>query len=143
MMKKNQQGPMENLLEGLDQQAECLSTEELKTELSKRGIDVAAFLDRAHAIIAQHEKADRLAWMKVADDNKSRLEKIGTVESWIGKSEQAIREAWANFLSTMTPSQALAFRKKTELTTEDMARILDDNERLRLSQTKDKPPKQD
>ena len=38
-MNEHEQGPMENLLEGLDQHAQFLSKEELKAELSSRGID--------------------------------------------------------------------------------------------------------
>lgn len=140
-MKENQQGPMENLLDGLDQQAQYLSNEELKTELSKRGIAVDDFLGRARSMIAEHEKADRLAWMKVADENKSRLETPGAFESWLVKSEQVIKEAWSKFILNSAPAQSLAFRKRTDLTVEDMARILDDNERLRLNQSKDENSK--
>lgn len=131
-MNEHQQGPMENLLEGLDQHAEFLSNEELKSELRNRGINVDEFLKRAHDTIAHHEKADRLAWMKVADENKRRLEDAGrNFESWLGKGEEAIRAAWAIFVANAGPQRAFAFRNRTDLTLEDMARILDDNERLK------------
>ena len=131
-MKEYQQGPMENLLDGLDKHAEFLSQEELKSELRDRGINVDAFLKRAHDTIAHHEKAERLAWMKVADENKRRLEDAGrNFESWLGKGEEAIRAAWAIFIANAGPQRAFAFRKRTDLTVEDMARILDDNERLK------------
>ena len=140
-MKENQQGPMENLLDGLDQHAQSMSDEELKTELEVRGIDADKFLKKARATVAQYQKADRLAWMKVADEKKRSIETTGSrFESWIGKGETAIRAAWAKFLRTAAPQQTLAFRNKTQLTVEDMARILDDYERLRLRQDSQEPP---
>jgi len=141
-MNEHEQGPMENLLEGLDQHAQFLSKEELKAELSSRGIDGEALLKQAREIIAQHEKAERLSWMRVADENKSRLQAPDRFESWLGKGELAIRAAWEEFIATAAPQQAVAFRNKTDLTVEDMARILDDNERLRLNRPKDGPPDQ-
>ena len=141
-MNEDKQGPMENLLEGLDQHAQFLSKEELKAELSNRGIDSDALLKQAHEIIAQHEKAERLSWMKVADENKSRLQAADCFESWLGKGELAIKAAWQKFIATATPQHAVAFRNKTDLTLEDMARILDDNERLRLNRSKNESPDQ-
>jgi hypothetical protein len=141
-MNEHEQGPMENLLEGLDQHAQFLSKEDLKAELSSRGIDGDALLKQAHEIIAQHKKAERLSWMRVADENKSRLQATDRFESWLGKGELAIRAAWQEFIATTVPGQAVAFRNKTDLTTEDMARILDDNERLHLNRPKDGPPDQ-
>ena len=140
-MKENQQGPMENLLDGLDQHAQSMSDEELKAELEARGIDVDTFLKRARTTVAQYQKADRLAWMKVADEKKRSIDAAGSrFESWIGKGETTIRAAWAEFLRTAAPQQTLAFRNKTQLTVEDMARILDDYERLRLRQDSQEPP---
>ena len=107
-----------------------------------RGIDGEALLKQAREIIAQHEKAERLSWMRVADENKSRLQAPDRFESWLGKGELAIRAAWEEFIATAAPQQAVAFRNKTDLTVEDMARILDDNERLRLNRPKDGPPDQ-
>src|ERR1051325_7729319 len=131
-MNGNQQGPMENLLDGLDQQAQFLSDEELKAELEARGIDVNKFLTGARAAITQYQKADRLAWMTIADEKKRRMNTTESrFESWVGKGEEAIKVAWAGFLRTAAPQHTLAFRNKTDLTVEDMARILDDHERLR------------
>jgi|ERR1041384_1185802 hypothetical protein len=140
-MNENQQGPMENLLDGLDQHAQFLSDEELKAELEALGIDVDRFLKGARARIAQSQKADRLAWMKVANEKKRRMDASESrIESWLGKGEQAIQTAWAGFMRTAAPRHTLAFRNKTDLTIEDMARILDDYERLRLRQAGQEPP---
>lgn len=49
--KLAQQGPIENLLEGLDQHTQFLSKEELEAELRNRGINVDEFLKRAHDMI--------------------------------------------------------------------------------------------
>lgn len=142
-MNDNQQGPIENLLDGLDQHAQFLSDVELKAELNARGVNVDGFLTEARAIASQYQKADRLAWMKVADDKKRRLEATETaLESWLGKGERVIAEAWATFLATAAPQQMLAFRNKTDLTLEDKARILDDYERLRLRQTNKEPKRE-
>src|SRR5258706_6193045 len=82
-MNDKQQGPMENLLEGLDQHAKFLSEEELKAELQARSIDVNNVLKSARTMIAEYRKAHRLAWMKVADEAKSRLAASQAVESWL------------------------------------------------------------
>lgn len=140
-MNQEQQGPMENLLDGLSQHAQALSLEERKAELRERGIDADKFLQDAHSIIAQHQKADRLAWMKVADQKAQRIaSEQSTIESWLGKGEDAIRAAFERLLARAGSGPALAFRNKTQLTVDDMARILDDEERLRLRTTKPQSP---
>jgi hypothetical protein len=132
-MNEKPQGPMENLLDGLSRHAQFLSEEDLKFELSGRGIDVDGFLKEAQATIAQHQKVDRLSWMKTADEKKQALQSSASrVESWLEKGDQAIRAAFAELIRTTMPQQTIAFRNKTDLTTEDMARILDDHEQLRL-----------
>jgi len=124
---------MENLLEGLSQHARFLSREERKAELRERGIDVDGFLTEAHSIIERNQKDERLAWMRVADEKRHSMSaNESRFESWVGKGEEAIRAAFANLLRTRLPQQTLAFRNRTDLTVEDMARILDDHERLQL-----------
>jgi len=44
-MSEQKKGPIENLLEGLDQQSEILTTDELKVDLQERGINVQKFLE--------------------------------------------------------------------------------------------------
>jgi len=130
-MNQNQNRPIENLLEGLSQHARFLPREERKAELRERGIDVDGFLNEAHSIIAHHQKEERLAWMKVAIEKKQLLASDdSSFVSWIGKSQEAVVAAFQNLLKTATPQQTLAFRNKTDLTFDDMARILDDYERL-------------
>lgn len=124
---------MENLLAGLDQHSKFLSEEELKSELSVRGINVDKFLNESHTLINQYQKEARLVWMRVADDKKQRMETAQTsFVSWVGKGEQAIRTAWMEMLRNTTAPTAMAFRNKTDLTIDDMARILDDHQRLNL-----------
>jgi hypothetical protein len=135
-MSDNPQGPIENLLDGLSQHARFLSQEERKAELRDRGVDVDRFLKEARSIIAKHQKEDRLAWMKTADDKRRQIvSKEVAFESWVGKGEEAIRAAWERFLATASPQRALAFRNKKDLTIDDIARILDDHERIRLRQS--------
>jgi len=142
-MNQNQERPNENLLEGLSQHARFLPREERKAELRERGIDVDGFLNEAHSIIAHHQKEERLAWMKVAIEKKQLLASDdSSFVSWIGKSQEAVVAAFQNLLKTATPQQTLAFRNKTDLTFDDMARILDDYERLHKIAGERKPPQE-
>jgi hypothetical protein len=142
-MNQNQNRPIENLLEGLSQHARFLPREERKAELRERGIDVDGFLNEAHSIIAHHQKEERLAWMKVAIEKKQLLASDdSSFVSWIGKSQEAVVAAFQNLLKTATPQQTLAFRNKTDLTVDDMARILDDYERLHKIAGERKPPQE-
>jgi hypothetical protein len=131
-MKNDEQGPMENLLDGLDQHADALSPDEVKSELQERDIDVDAGVQEAEMTIAAYDKEDRLSWMKVADEKRASLRVAeSAVVSWVGRKEEDIRAAFEAFLKRATPNHALAFRKKGELTVQDMAEILDADERLR------------
>src|SRR5712691_8708243 len=102
-MTNDEQGPMENLLDGLDQQSDALSSDELKAELQGRGIEVDLFLQQIEAIIADHDKQGRLAWMKVADERKQSLRVAETPESrWIDRKAEEVRAAFALFLNSAT-----------------------------------------
>ena len=137
-MKNDEQGPMENLLDGLDQHADALSSDELKAELQDRGIDLDASVDKAEMTIVAYDKEDRLSWMKVADEKKASLRVAeSAVVSWVGKKEEEIRAAFEAFIARSTPDRALAFRKKGELTVQDMAQILDADERLHRKSDKE------
>src|SRR4051812_18769183 len=121
MNQEDQPGPIDNLLEGLSQHAQFLSQEERKAELRARGIDVDSFLAEAHGIIDACLKEERLAWMKVADEKKIRITTTESqFDSWLNKSEDSIRSAFAALLKTTSPQYTLAFRNKTDLTPEDM-----------------------
>ena len=142
-MKPNQNRPVENLVEGLSQHARFLTKEERKAELLDRGIDVDGFLKEAHSIIAHHQKEKRLAWMKVANEKSQRFAgEESSLVSWVGKSKDEILAAFQNLLNTASAKPSVAFRNKTDLTVEDMARILDDYERLRKVEGGQKPPPQ-
>jgi hypothetical protein len=118
---------MENLLQGLDEHAESLTKEELQAELRERGIDTERFLSNARATISAAQKEYRLAWMKVADQKKQQIQSSqSAVVSWLNKTEQEIRAAYAQLTTSV------AFRNKRELSVEDMAELLDAQERLRL-----------
>lgn len=141
-MNPNQNRPIENLIEGLSQHARFLTKEERMAELRERGIDVDGFLREAHSIIAHHQKEERLAWMKVAIEKSERFSAVESrVASWVGKGKDEIVAAYQKVISTLSPQQALAFRNKKELSVEDMARILDDYERLRIVEGDQNQPK--
>ena len=140
-MNEKPQGPIENLLDGLSHHAQFLPEEDLKAELTTRGISVESFLKEALATIAIHQKTERLSWMKTADEKRKALQSASTrMESWLGKSELAIRAAFEELVRAAMPQQTIAFRNRTDLTTEDMACILDDHERLKMRATDQHPP---
>ena len=131
-MDNDEQGPMENLLDGLDRHSDSLSSDELKVELQNRGIDVDAGLKRAEGIIAAYDKEDRLSWMKVADEKSASLRVAETpLPSWASKKPEEIVAAFKAYLSFAKAETALAFRNKGELSVDDMAQILDANELLK------------
>lgn len=138
-MTNDEQGPMENLLEGLDQQSEALTSEELKAELQARGINIDPFLHQIDEMIASHDKGERLAWMQVADEKKESLRVAETPEfGWADRKPEEIFAAFALFLKAGGPKRALAFKNRGNLSVEDMAAILDADKRLqRLDQGKD------
>ena len=50
---------MENLLQGLDEQSDFLSREEVTAELAACGVDLAPVLARVHALIDAKLKTER------------------------------------------------------------------------------------
>ena len=56
-MNHDEQGPMENLLEGLDLHSELLTLEDLKAELRARGIAIDDFLTKIKVELAAEQKA--------------------------------------------------------------------------------------
>jgi len=128
-MKNTKQGPMENLIQGLDEQSRLLSAEELAQELTARGLDVETFLTKADGLIKSHLKADRTAWMKVADKKRDEMQSAQrTLKTWVGRKTEDIVAAFEALASRR--QESFAFRNKADLSVEDKARILDDFERL-------------
>jgi hypothetical protein len=81
--------------------------------------------------------------MKVASEKRRLLTgDDSSFVSWVGKSPEVIAAAFQDFLKTAAPQQALAFRNKTDLTVEGMARILDDYKRLHRIAGEQKPPQE-
>jgi len=131
-MTNDEQGPMENVLNGLDQQSGALSFEELKAELQVRGTDIDPFLHEIDEMIAAYDKQERLAWMQVADKKKESLRVAETPESrWTERKPEEIFAAFTLFLKAGGPKRALAFKNRGNLSVEDMAAILYADELLR------------
>ena len=131
-MENDEQGPMENLLDGLDQHSNSLSSDELKAELRDRGIDLDAGLKKAEMTIAAYDKEDRLTWMKVADEKGKSLRVAEAPDkSWTGRKAEEVIAAFNAFINSAERDTALAFRKKDKLSVEDMAQILDSHEKLK------------
>lgn len=130
-MTNDEQGPMENLLDGLDESTDALSSEELDKELQARGIDADAFLSKIDTMIAAQDKRERLAWMQVADEKQKSFRVAEMPKApWINRKVEDIRAAFAAFLTAGGPKRALAFRNRGDLSVEDMAAILEANEDL-------------
>jgi chromosome segregation and condensation protein ScpB len=128
-MTNDEQGPMENLLEGLDQQSDALSLDELKEELRGRGIEIEPFLNQIDKMIADQDRQERLHWMQVADEKKAALRVAETpTPRWIDRTREEILAAFAALSSAR--ETAVAFRNKEKLSLEDMAEILDAHDRL-------------
>jgi hypothetical protein len=135
-MTNDEQGPMENLLDGLDEHSDSLSSDELKAELLDRGIDLDAGLTKAEMTIGAYDKGDRLSWMKVADEKRKSLRIAETPEtSWMGRKAEEIKAAFDAFVKSAEKETAFAFRNKSKLSVEDMAQILDSNEKLKHRST--------
>jgi predicted HTH domain antitoxin len=125
----DEKGPMENLLDGLDQQSDALSLNELKEELRGRGIDIDPFLEQIDKIVAEQDRRERLGWMQIADEKKAALRVAETpVSGWINRKREEILTAFAALSATR--KTAVAFRNKEALSLEDMAEILDAHDRL-------------
>ena len=128
-MTNDKQGPMENLLEALDQQSDALSLDELKEELRGRGIEIEPFLNQIDKMIADQDRQERLHWMQVADEKKASLRVAETPTSrWIDRTREEILAAFAALISAR--ETAVAFRNKEKLSLQDMAEILDAHDRL-------------
>lgn len=88
---------------------------------------MGAALARSKEIISKRLKLVRTSWMKAADTNREQIEaKAAKVRSWKGGAAAEICAAWDELLQRLSPTQALAFRNKGELSVEDKARILDE-----------------
>jgi hypothetical protein len=128
-MKINK-GPIEEILDGLEEQSSALSKDELKAELADAGIDIDDLLTQTKALVHQHLKAERTAWMKTAEQNKTFLNSATScITSWLDRSEEEIRAAFSALGGSGGP--AVAFRNQGDLTVEDMARILQQHEELK------------
>jgi hypothetical protein len=69
--------------------------------------------------------------MKVADEKKALLKSVTTdVAAWAEKKDEEIRAAFAAFIEDREQEHSFAFRNKSKLTVQDMARMLDARERL-------------
>jgi hypothetical protein len=131
-MKHNEQGPMENLLDGISEHADALTFDQLRDEAAARGIDLNGALATVNKLIAARTREVRLSWMKVADKRRESL-RVAEKEAryrWRSKSPQDIAAAFESFLNSAPPETAVAFRKKWTLSTSDMIEILEANERL-------------
>jgi hypothetical protein len=132
-MKHNEQGPMENLLDGISEHADALTLDQLREEAAARGIDLDRALAAVNKLIVSRTREERLGWMKVADKRRESL-RVAEKEAkyhWRNKSPREIAAAFEEFLNLAPPETALAFRNKGNLSTSDMMQILEANERLK------------
>ncbi len=127
---KTTKGPIEEILDGLEEQSAILSKEELKAELAEEGIDVEGLIFRTKALVQKYRKSERMAWMNEADRRKTLLDSAASrVSSWLDRTDEEIRAAFGALSGSGGP--AVAFRNQGDLTVQDMARILDKREELK------------
>jgi hypothetical protein len=132
MKNTKEQGPMENLIQGLDEQSNMLSPEEASEELTARGVNVENLLRKADSLIKSSLKAERTAWMGVADKRRAEMQAAGgALKTWVGRAKEEILAAWEALASE--GKESFAFRNKADLSIDDKARILDDLERLKAN----------
>jgi hypothetical protein len=139
-MKDNEQGPMENLWDGLSEHADSVTLDELREEAAARGIDLDRALAAMKELIVAGTREERLGWMKIADQRKEslRVSEKGSKDYWRAKSPREVFAAFEAFLNSAPAETALAFRNKGNLSTSDMIQILEANEQLkRRSDSKD------
>ena len=130
MNMNTKKGPIEEILDGLQEQSACLTKEEVKAELVARGVNIEGLISRTQELVQKALKEERMGWMKEADKQNTILEAAASrVSSWLNRREEEILAAFDALTSSGGP--ALAFRNQSKLTVEDMARILDKQEELK------------
>ena len=123
---------MENLIRGFDEHSIFLSAQEVADELKSLGSNREKTVQHTKTLIASSLKKERTAWMRVADANRHSLESaFRATASWGSRTKEEILAAYEALKSGLTGEQAIAFRNQEDLSTEDMAKILDDFERVR------------
>jgi len=128
--------PFEKLLDSLEEQSLEYSSEQLDKELEFLGIDAEAATKRAKEFVAMVKKEHRMSWRKMAARKRQTLKDRGQdLRDWSRASAEVIQAAFEELMSTSHGEIAIAFRKRgrKNLSTEEMARILQDTERMETS----------
>ncbi len=139
-MSNSNPGPIEKVLEGLDQHSQLLSKEELKAELIARGLDADNYLKETNQLIERYLKEHRLAWMTEADEKKRQMAvSTSNFTDWLKKTKDEVEAAFIAWTNQVSPSEAFGFRNRKDLTLEDKARLLNQHESLIRRCQKEKP----
>jgi hypothetical protein len=115
---------------------EGLTREDLISELREQGIDASQLESRTHEIIKKVLEEARLGWLKRAQEKRAQIEELLRSRQ-IVKSAAEIRGKIKEVLSGNYGPQALSyaeayFRKKEDLTENDLETLLQDLEDLNL-----------
>ena len=125
--------PLRNVFRGLAQDDEQASADGLRKSLHARGFDPDELVSGAMSIVNEGLRQHRLAWQESAKRKLQAYRQTQScISSWLSKTQADIDQAVASVLRGDWGLQAqAAFRGRTDLTTDDKAKILDDLERLR------------
>lgn len=124
-MEAANRGPLDKFYEALEDVPDTRSLDEIRAELVARGINPDETLQRLQKLVHARLKEDRLAWKTQAAEKKSAFEQAKqAVKSWVTASEEEIERAFGAWISGGS-SASVAFRNKTDLSSQDKARLLD------------------
>jgi hypothetical protein len=132
-MKDKKPANLEQFYQALESGPDKRSLEEVTADLKELGVDADNALARLEEAAQEHLKEERLAWRKEAAANKTAFLKVkeGFV-SWASATADEIEKAYQEVLSKSAPnSPSFAFRNKTNLSSQDKARLLDSLQILR------------
>lgn len=132
-MKDKKTSNLQQFYEALESVSDNRSLEEVVAELKELGVDADSALSRLDMAAQEHLKEERLAWRKEAAANKTAFQKVKEeFVSWASASVADIERAYQEVLSQSSPnSPSFAFRNKTNLSSQDKARLLDSLKILR------------
>lgn len=134
--------PLRNILNALSEEESEATATQLRESLQDRGYNPDQLVADAKEIVADTVHKRRLAWQ---DEARNRLEVFREKQkksSWFTKSKEEIERGFLTALKgDFGPQIQAAFRERTNLTTEDKAKIMDDYEQLGFlnEDTSDKP----
>ena len=134
-MKEKKPVSLQQFYEELESTPDERTLEQVCADLKELGVNPDDALSRLEQVAQAHLKEDRLAWKQDAAEKKSAFEKVKErIVSWAGAPVTEIEEAFQKLINSAKPdSPSFAFRNRTNLSSQDKARLLDSLHFLRQS----------